>query len=93
MDAREQIDRPEVDPTAVFARLTEWTAQFHDEFSPARVTDVLVVFAFLVGLSLAATGPAFAEALLRQLEDKMPSASEHARSIVQGMLSREGDGS
>lgn len=86
MRMQEQIDSPELDTGAVFALLKEWAAPFHDDSSPAQVTDVLVGFTFVVGLSLAVADPAIAAALLHRLEEEMPSASASARTTAQGIL-------
>ncbi|MEE8346420.1 MAG: hypothetical protein V3S20_03630 [Dehalococcoidia bacterium] len=86
MKAQERIELPDVDTAAVLAYVKEWAAPFHDDFSPAQVTDVLVGFAFVMGMSLAMGNPAFAAALLRRLEEEMPSASESARATAQGIV-------
>jgi hypothetical protein len=75
-----------VDPGAVFTCLSEWAAQFHDDASPARVTDVLVAFTFVAGLSFAAAGPAAAADFLWRVEEEMPSASKLARSLAGALL-------
>lgn len=86
MTGQRQTGPISVDTGAVFALLTEWAAQFHDDSSPAQVTDVLMVFAFVAGLNLALAGPEAAVAFLRWLEVEMPSAGQHARSLAQRML-------
>lgn len=86
MRARKQTGPRQVDPGAVFIYLSEWAAQFHDDSSPARVTDVLVAFAFVAGLSFAAAGPAATAALLCRVEEEMPSASKRARSLARVLL-------
>src|SRR3989304_5402441 len=86
MRAQERIDLPDVDAAAVFAYVKAGAAPFHDDFSPAQVTDVLVAFAFVMGMSLALGHPNFAAAFLHRLEEEMPSASASARTTVQAML-------
>ncbi len=91
MTARKQTGWRRVNPGAVFASLSEWAAQFHDDASPARVTDVLVAFAFVAGLSFAATGPAAAADFLCRVEEEMPSASKLGRSVARALLDSMGD--
>jgi hypothetical protein len=86
MTARKQTGSRQVDPGAVFTHLSEWAAQFHDDSSPARVTDVLLAFAFIAGLSFAAAGPAAAADLLCRVEEEMPSASKRARLLARTLL-------
>lgn len=86
MTARKQAGPPQVDPGAVFTCVSEWAAQFHDDSSPAKVTDVLVAFTFVAGVSFAAAGPAAAAAFLRRVEEEMPSASKLAQSLAQALL-------
>jgi len=73
-------------PGAMFTYLTEWTAKFHDSSSPTQVTDVLVSFAFLVGVNLGAANPPVSAAFLRQMETEMPSANGKARQLARAML-------
>ena len=86
MTARKQTGPRRVGPGAVFIYLSEWAAQFHDDASPARVTDVLVAFTFVAGLSFAAAGPAATAALLHWVEEEMPSASKLARVLARALL-------
>lgn len=86
MTARKQAGPPQVDPGAVFTCVSEWAAQFHDDSSPAKVTDVLVAFTFVAGVSFAAAGPAAAAAFLRRVEEEMPSASKLAQSLARALL-------
>lgn len=86
MTARKQTGPRQVNPGAVFTCLSEWAAQFHDDASPARVTDVLVAFTFVAGLSFAAAGPAAAADFLCRVEEEMPSASKLARSLAGALL-------
>ncbi|TET53646.1 MAG: hypothetical protein E3J64_03240 [Anaerolineales bacterium] len=86
MTARTQTGPRQVDPGAVFIYLSEWAAQFHDDSSPARVTDVLVAFAFVAGVSFAAAGPAATATLLCWVEEEMPSASKRARLLARALL-------
>ena len=86
MTARKQVGPQQVDPGAVLTRLTEWAAQFHDDSSRARVTDVLVAFAFVAGLRFAATGPAVAAAFLCRVEEEMPSTGKRARLLARALL-------
>jgi hypothetical protein len=86
MTARKRARSPQVDPGAVFTCVSEWAAQFHDESSPAQVTDVLVAFAFVAGVSFAAAGPATAGAFLCRVEEEMPSASKLARLLARALL-------
>jgi hypothetical protein len=72
--------------------VSEWAAQFHDDSSPARVTDVLVAFAFVAGVSFAAAGPATAGAFLCRVEEEMPSAAKLARSLARALLDSMADG-
>jgi hypothetical protein len=78
---------PREDPSAVLAHLSQWAARFHDEESPAEVTDVLASFAFMVGLNMAVADAKFAAALLRRLDEVMPSAGAYAR-IMARMLAQ-----
>ncbi len=80
--ATAQLGLAETDPAAVLTHLTRWAAKFHDDVSPAAVTDVLVSFAFLVGLNVAAADPVFAAALLSRTEEGMPSAAVDARTLA-----------
>jgi hypothetical protein len=64
----------------------QWVAEFCDDASPAQVTDVLVVFAFLVGLNVAATRPQYIETIFRLMQEEIPSASQHARSIADALV-------
>ena len=86
MTARERAGSPQVDPGAVFTYVSGWAAQFRDDSSPAQVTDVLVAFAFVAGVSFAAAGPVPAAAFLRRVEEDMPSASKLARSLARALL-------
>lgn len=58
---------------------------FCDDSSPAQVTEVLVVFAFLVGAKMGSTRPGAATALLNYMEEEMPSASEHVSALVDAL--------
>lgn len=91
MTARKQAGPRQVDPGAVFRHVSEWAAQFHDDSSPARVTDVLVAFTFVAGVSFAAAGPATAAAFLRRVEEEMPSAGKLARSLARALLDSTAD--
>jgi hypothetical protein len=75
-----------VDPGTVFTYVSAWAAQFHDDASPARVTDVLVAFAFVAGVSFAAAGPEAAAAFLRRVKEEMPSAGKLAQSLSRTLL-------
>ncbi len=75
-----------LDPGAMFAYLTEWAAKFHDDSSPAPVTDVLVAFAFLVGVNLGTANAGVSAAFLRRMEKEMPAASGQARQLARAML-------
>ena len=86
MKAHKRVELPDVDTAAVLAHVKEWAAPFHDDSSPAQVTDVLVGFAFVMGISLALGNPIFAAALLRRLEEEMPTASASARATAQGIV-------
>ena len=86
MTAWKQVGPQQVDPGAVLTRLTEWAAQFHDDSSRARVTDVLVAFAFVAGLRFAAAGPAAAAAFLCRVEEEMPSTGKRARLLARALL-------
>ncbi len=66
--------------------MTAWAGRFHDDSSPASVTDVLVAFAFIAGLRFAASGPAATDALLRRMEEEMPAVGEHARLLASTLL-------
>ena len=83
--AQAQVDPRRADPTVVFTHLTGWAAKFHDDLSPAAVTDVLVVQAFIVGLHMATTNPAFAGALLSRIREEMPSAATNARMLAMSL--------
>jgi hypothetical protein len=71
---------------AMLAYLREWVAEFCDDASPAQVTDILVVFAFLVGLNVASARPEYVERLLRLMREEIPSASQHARSLADALV-------
>ncbi len=77
-----QMGPRRTDPAVVFEHLTRWAAKFHDDLSPAAVTDVLVVFALIVGLNMAVADPAFAVALVSRIKEQMPSAAEDARMLA-----------
>ena len=83
--AQAQVDPRRADPTVVLARLTGWAAKFHDDLSPAAVTDVLVVYSLIVGLHMAAANPAFAAALLSGIREEMPSAATNARMLAMSL--------
>lgn len=91
MMAQRQADPREADTGAVLRCLTEWAGQFHDKFSPGQVTDVLVAFAFITGLSAGDVAPAASTALLRRLEEDMPSAGGHARALAKRLLASQGE--
>ncbi len=91
MTARKQTGPRRVDPGTVFMYLSEWAAQFHDDASPARVTDVLVAFTFVAGLSFGAVGPAAAADFLCWVEEEMPSASKLAQSLARALLDSMAD--
>ncbi len=84
--AMSRMEPPSLDPMAMLAYLREWVAEFCDDASPAQVTDVLVVFAFLVGLNVAAARPEYVERLLRLMWEEIPSASQHARSLADALV-------
>jgi hypothetical protein len=71
---------------AMLAYLRQWVGEFCDDASPAQVTDVLVVFAFLVGLNVAAARPEYVETILRLMQEEIPSASQHARSMADALV-------
>ncbi len=85
-DAEEQTVPQDVDPGALLAHVTGWADRFHDDSSPASVTDVLVAFAFVAGLRFAASGPAATDALLRRMEEEMPAVGMHARLLTSTLL-------
>lgn len=91
MRAREQTGSRHMDAGVVLPCLAEWAAKFYDDSSPARVTDVLVAFAFVAGVSFAAAGPADAAALLCRVEEEMPSASKRARLLARALLDAMAD--
>ncbi len=78
-------------PGAIFTYLAEWAAQFHDRSSPTQVTDVLVSFAFLVGVNFGAANPPVSAAFLRQMEKEMPSASRKACQLARAMLDSQSE--
>jgi hypothetical protein len=86
MRAWKQTCQRDVDGGSVLTCLAEWAAQFYDDSSPARVTDVLVAFAFVAGLNFAAAGPATTAALLCGGEEERPSASRRARLLARALL-------
>jgi hypothetical protein len=81
-----RMEPPSLDPMAMLACLRQWVAEFCDDASPAQVTDILVVFAFLVGLNVAAARPEYVEQLLYLISEEIPSASQHARSLADALV-------
>lgn len=58
---------------------------FCDDSSPAQVTEVLVVFALLVGAKMGSVHPGAAAALLDYMEEEMASADERVSALVEAL--------
>ncbi len=85
-DAEEKTVPQDVDPGALLAHVTGWADRFHDDSSPASVTDVLVAFAFIARLRFASSRPAATDALVRRMEQMMPAVGKHARLLTSTLL-------
>jgi hypothetical protein len=85
------MEPPNLDPLVMLTCLQKWAAAFCDDASPAQVTHILVAFAFLVGLNVAAARPEHVEGLLRIMHEEMPSANEHARSLADALVRQDHD--
>lgn len=68
------VPEAEVSPAAVLSRLTDWAATYRGDPCPGAVADVLVSFAFLVGLQAGARYPEAARQVLRRVSEEQPSA-------------------
>ncbi len=71
----------ELDPMAALGHLLQWAGQYYDDASPAHVTDVLIVFAFMAGLSIASVDQARSAELFRRLVRQCPEAGRSAAAL------------
>ncbi len=79
----------EVSPAAVLSRLTGWTAAYRADPCSGAVVDVLVGFAFLVGLQAGAGCPDIARRILRRLSEEQPSAFQRSADVALGLFETE----
>lgn len=83
------VSEIEVSPAVVLSRLTGWTAGYRGDPCPGAVADVLVSFAFLVGLQAGAGRPDAALRLLGRLAEEQPSAFRRSAELAQGLFEPE----
>ena len=83
---RADANQPCFDPPTALTCLKGWAGRFYDDSSPAKVTDVLVVFAFVVGVEMASAHPDEAAALLQHVRVTMPSAGAEASRVASTLV-------
>jgi hypothetical protein len=89
--ASSQADRPASDLRAVLDGIRQWVDRHLEDTTPAQVTEVLAVSAFLVGLNMAWANPAQAAGLLRETAEQVPSVGDYTRTLADD-LARVGEG-
>lgn len=83
---RPLISETEVSPAVVLSRLTGWSRDYLADPCPAAVADVLVSFAFLVGLQAGARRPDAARSVLRQVSREQPSAYQRSADVARSLF-------
>ena len=83
------VSEAEVSPAIVLSRLTGWTAGYRSDPCSGAVADVLVGFAFLVGLQAGARRPEAALRFLGRLAEEQPSAFRRSAQLAQGLFEPE----
>ncbi len=84
--SRPFISEIEISPAVVLSRLTGWSKDYRADPCPAAVADVLVSFAFLVGLQAGAGRPHAAHSILRQVSREQPSAYERSADVARSLF-------
>lgn len=87
---RQLVSDIEVSPAVILTRLTGWTTAYHDDPCPGAVVDVLVSFAFLVGLQAGSGLPDAARGILRRVSDEQPSAFRRSADIALALFEPPG---
>lgn len=83
------VSEIEVSPAVVLSRLIEWTAGYRGDPCPGAVADVLVGFAFFVGLQAGAGRQDLARRLLGRLAEEQPSAYRRSGEVARGLFEPE----
>ena len=76
-------------PAEVLTRLTEWVTAYRSDPCPGAVADVLVSFAFLVGLQAGARRPEAAHRMLRHMAQEQPSAFQKSADVARHLFEPE----
>jgi hypothetical protein len=84
--SRPVISEIPASPAEVLTRLTEWTTAYRSDPCPGAVVDVLVSFAFLVGLQAAARRPEATHRVLRQIAQEQPSAFQKSADVSRALF-------
>ena len=79
----------DVSPTVVLSRLTGWTAGYRSDPCSAAAADVLVAFAFLVGLQAGVGRPDAARRALGSLAKEQPAAFRRSADLAMCLFAPE----
>ncbi|HET9476299.1 MAG TPA: hypothetical protein VFP63_02295 [Dehalococcoidia bacterium] len=86
---RPLVSETEVSPAVVLSRLTGWSTDYRADPCPAAVADVLVSFAFLVGLQAGSRRPEAVHSLLCRVSREQPSAYQRSADVARGLFEPE----
>jgi hypothetical protein len=79
----------DVSAAVILARLTGCTESYRTDPCPGAVADVLVAFAFLVGMQAGAGRPGAARRILRQVAEERPAAFRRTADLASALFEPE----
>lgn len=83
------VSEIDVSPAVVLSRLIEWTTGYRADPCPGAVADVLVGFAFFVGLQAGTGRREVALRILGRLAEEQPSAYRRSAEVARGLFEPE----